>query len=102
MMGLNMPGRKGIGVVRQLRGAYPDAPLMTMTGSHGSEIQPRLEAAGVLSHLTNPFTGQDLLREVRFVAHILGLEESGEPIPCPEKPGKPSEPEEPDNPAESS
>jgi len=62
---LNMPGLDGYEVATKLKAAWPDVPIVALTGDSTSEARRRALIAGCDGLLTKPITPDDLLQAVK-------------------------------------
>jgi len=60
-----MPGMDGLAVVQQVRAAWPQAPIVAITGRGSEALTGLYREAGVLAMLRKPVDSEDLLALVR-------------------------------------
>ena len=65
---LRLPDVNGIDVIRNVRGEFPDARLLVLTATDGSELVYRALQAGARGYLLKDATGSVLVQAVREVA----------------------------------
>ncbi|MEN4919036.1 response regulator transcription factor [Achromobacter spanius] len=68
VLDMSMPGRDGVDLIRQIKGAYPAVPILVLT-MHG-EQQYAVQAikAGAAGYLTKDSAAEELVQAVRKVA----------------------------------
>lgn len=64
---LVMPDREGVGLIRELRRAYPELAIIAMSGARGGTYLPLAKTMGADATLAKPFTPATLLAEVQQV-----------------------------------
>jgi CheY-like chemotaxis protein len=77
-----MPGQDGRDVVRSLRGARPDLPVVLMSGHASEHLQAIVSELGADGHVAKPFAPNDveqaLAKALADCGHALATP-SGEP-----------------------
>jgi CheY-like chemotaxis protein len=63
----DMPLMNGLDLAREVKTARPDLPILLITGLSDDATPDRLRDAGVAAVIDKPFTGSDLVGEVRSV-----------------------------------
>jgi two-component system, NarL family, response regulator len=64
---LRLPGLDGVDVVKQIRAEFPDARILILTASEGSEGVYRALQAGARAYLLKDAKGSELIRALREV-----------------------------------
>ena len=67
ILDLNLPGKGGLDVLRNIRSRKPDLPVMVMTGSPGVEERVRGLDAGADDYMAKPFVFAELAARIRAV-----------------------------------
>jgi CheY-like chemotaxis protein len=82
LVDLTMPGQDGRDVVRSLRGARPDLPVVLMSGHASEHLQAIVSELGADGHVAKPFAPNDveqaLAKALADCGHALATP-SGEP-----------------------
>lgn len=63
----NLPGLNGLEVLRRYRQGGGNAPVLMLTGMHGSSDEEKCKQAGASRYLAKPFQLDDLTREVELL-----------------------------------
>lgn len=61
---LNMPVMDGFALISRIRTAYPDMPVIVMTGSQEKDTAQRLSDLGIHHYRVKPFSMRGLVTEV--------------------------------------
>jgi CheY-like chemotaxis protein len=74
---LNLPGLDGFELCRMAKEAFPDMPVLAVTGYTGAHYQEQAFRAGASDLLTKPLNATDLIRKVNELTGGTDLKERG-------------------------
>jgi FixJ family two-component response regulator len=66
VLDLHMHGMSGLEVQRQLAHAWPDLPVIVVTGQHTAESEAQARACRAAAYLRKPLDGSTLLGAIRI------------------------------------
>ena len=76
LLDLHMPGKDGLSVLEELRGAIPEGtylPILMLTGDGRSEARQRALSGGARDFLTKPFEISEVVLRIRNLLETRGL-----------------------------
>jgi putative two-component system response regulator len=71
---INLPGRSGLELLREVRADHPDVATLVVTGRHEPTIADRALELGAFGYVTKPFAPNDLLIDLSNALHRRRLE----------------------------
>ena len=71
---INLPGRSGLELLREVRTDHPDVATLVVTGRHDPTIADRALELGAFGYVTKPFAPNDLLIDLSNALHRRRLE----------------------------
>jgi len=69
----NLPDIDGLTLLRQIHEAYPTVAVVMITGSDDPKLQGQATEAGAAGFLLKPFTQDQIIQELKHVAHAQRL-----------------------------
>ncbi len=66
---LDLPGTDGMSLLREIHAAYPKVAVVMITGSRGADVERQAAEAGAAGFIRKPFSPDQILTELRQVAH---------------------------------
>lgn len=69
----NLPDIDGLSLLRQIHEAYPSVAVVMITGSDDPKLQGQATEAGAAGFLLKPFTQDQIVQELKHVAHAQRL-----------------------------
>ena len=81
---LNLPGVDGLTILREVHAANPEVAVVMITGSNTKDIEKIAAEAGAAGFIRKPFSPDQILAELRQVAHAQALlieaDKQGDPV----------------------
>lgn len=65
----DLPGMDGVSLLREIHAAHPEVAVVMITGSTGKDTEKLAAEAGAAGFLRKPFSPDQILAELRQVAH---------------------------------